>query len=99
MSDIPIHREQCGEDALYFDVDAPDQLADTIARAWGALPDGHDPVAEATARSSMMGRPRFRTLAGDRLEGSRGRRAGTFGGSRDHALLVGLEADRAARRA
>ena len=50
VSDISPHREQCGEDARYFEKDSAEDLARAIETLWPELPDGYDPIAEAAGR-------------------------------------------------
>ena len=52
VSDIPVHREQVGPEALYFEPHGPDALAETVAAAWDALPEGHEPAREDAARAA-----------------------------------------------
>jgi len=50
VSDIPVHREQCGAQARYFRKDDPGELADLLQAGWSRLPEGYDPGAEAKAQ-------------------------------------------------
>jgi glycosyltransferase involved in cell wall biosynthesis len=50
VSDIPVHREQNPRDALYFDPDNAEQLADLIEHEWPHLAPGLDPARERCAR-------------------------------------------------
>ena len=48
VSDIPVHREQCGSEAHYFDKNNAEALAITLQQVWDSLPDGYDADAETT---------------------------------------------------
>jgi glycosyltransferase involved in cell wall biosynthesis len=49
LSDIPVHREQAGDRARYFDPHSPESIAATLRDAWAALDAGPRPDAEAAA--------------------------------------------------
>jgi glycosyltransferase involved in cell wall biosynthesis len=51
VSDIPVHREQCGAQARYFRKDDPGELADLLQAGWSRLPEGYDSGAEAKAQA------------------------------------------------
>lgn len=51
LSDIPVHREQAGERAQYFDPHSPESIASTLRDAWQRLDAGPRPEAEASAQS------------------------------------------------
>ena len=60
-SDIAVHREQLTTQSsvgrfAFFPAEDDEQLADAIARLWGELPTGPDPVAEA--RAAALGESR-----------------------------------------
>jgi glycosyltransferase involved in cell wall biosynthesis len=40
-SDLQVHREQCGEEAIYFDPRNPQSLADALSHAWSNQNDVH----------------------------------------------------------
>ncbi|MCB0213484.1 MAG: glycosyltransferase family 4 protein, partial [Anaerolineae bacterium] len=46
VSDIPVHREQCGSEAHYFDKNNAEALAIMLQQVWNSLPDGYDADAE-----------------------------------------------------
>jgi glycosyltransferase involved in cell wall biosynthesis len=56
VSDIPVHREQCAEGALYFRKDDPADLATALERASASAPPGHDPERESRALAAARGR-------------------------------------------
>ena len=58
LSDIPVHREQDPDNAVYFNPYRPDVLAGEIAKAWDDLPDGPCAVEEEKARSTQPRRVR-----------------------------------------
>lgn len=49
VSDIPIHIEQCKENAFYFKKNSPEDLAHLIKNNWDALPNTLDKEAEENA--------------------------------------------------
>jgi glycosyltransferase involved in cell wall biosynthesis len=53
VSDIPVHREQDPNDALFFDPDNPEQLADLIQGEWPHLEPGPDLMRERRARDEQ----------------------------------------------
>lgn len=53
LSDIPVHREQAPPDAVYFDPNAPEDLAQHLSRDWPQLKPGPDPAREEEARGSV----------------------------------------------
>ena len=53
VSDIPVHREQNPDDAVYFDPDNAEQLADLIECEWPHLAPGLDPGREQRARDEQ----------------------------------------------
>jgi glycosyltransferase involved in cell wall biosynthesis len=53
VSDIPVHREQNPHDALFFDPNNPEQLADLIEGEWPHLEPGPDLVRERRARDEQ----------------------------------------------
>jgi glycosyl transferase family 1 len=53
VSDIPVHREQNPNDALFFDPDNPEQLADLIEGEWPHLEPGPDLARERRARDEQ----------------------------------------------
>jgi len=53
VSDIPIHREQCEDNAVYFDPHSEDALFYTIKSLWDTLPH-YDATQEKTARDQYQ---------------------------------------------
>jgi glycosyltransferase involved in cell wall biosynthesis len=53
VSDIPIHREQQPSDAVFFDPDRAEQLAEWISRDWADLKPGPDLAEEREARAQQ----------------------------------------------
>jgi glycosyltransferase involved in cell wall biosynthesis len=49
VSDIPVHREQQPANAVFFDPDRADELAESVARDWPDLKPGPDLVRESEA--------------------------------------------------
>jgi glycosyltransferase involved in cell wall biosynthesis len=56
ISDIPVHREEQPSDAVFFQPDRPEQLAELVARDWPALTPGPDLAREREARSQSHDR-------------------------------------------
>jgi hypothetical protein len=56
LSDIPVHREQNPDGALYFDPHAPEQLADLLQLAWNHWPAGPDRQAERRVEADQQAR-------------------------------------------
>lgn len=52
ISDISVHREQCQENAYYFDIKDPLTLLSLIQGIWDILPIGYDKQAEIEAQES-----------------------------------------------
>ncbi len=50
VSNIAVHHEQAGEDALYFDKGSAEHLATVVEAAWDQLSLGYNPTAEMIAR-------------------------------------------------
>jgi hypothetical protein len=63
VSDIPVHREQNPDDAMYFDPDNAEELADLIEGEWPHLAPGLDPGRERRARDEQekLTRPGWRS--------------------------------------
>lgn len=49
VSDLPVHHEQCGESAYYFNKNDSTALAKLIRDIWATLPQGYDKDREAKA--------------------------------------------------
>ena len=61
VSDIPVHREQNPDDAVYFNPDSAEELADLIEADWPHLEPGPDLGREQRARDGTgEADPRFR---------------------------------------
>lgn len=58
VTDLDVHREQCGEAARYFRRSSPEDLARVLAVAWPVLRAGPDLKAEATAAAEAAVRTR-----------------------------------------
>jgi glycosyltransferase involved in cell wall biosynthesis len=58
VSDIPVHREQCGEAGRYFVPTDAEALAELVQSAWSLLPAGHDPGSERAAAAGALDRAR-----------------------------------------
>jgi glycosyltransferase involved in cell wall biosynthesis len=56
VSDIPVHREEHPADAVFFDPDRADQLAELVARDWPDLRPGPDLAREREACSQAHSR-------------------------------------------
>lgn len=54
LSDIPVHREQAGDRAQYFDPHNPESIASVLRAAWQALDAGPRPGAEAAAQATHV---------------------------------------------
>lgn len=54
LSDIPVHREQAGNCARYFDPRSPESIASTLREAWPSLAAGPRPEAEAAALATHV---------------------------------------------
>jgi glycosyltransferase involved in cell wall biosynthesis len=79
VSDIPVHREQCGAQARYFRKDNPEELADLLQAGWSRLPEGYDSGAETNAQKRAGRQARrfgrellsaFEDVAGNRRSGA-----------------------------
>jgi glycosyltransferase involved in cell wall biosynthesis len=53
LSDIPVHREQAGDRARYFDPYSVESIASALRAAWQAVDAGPRPDAEAAAQSTQ----------------------------------------------
>jgi hypothetical protein len=56
VSDIPVHREEQPSNAVFFQPDRPDELAELVAQDWPDLRPGPDLAREDEARSEMRRR-------------------------------------------
>jgi glycosyltransferase involved in cell wall biosynthesis len=56
VSDIPVHREQHPDEAVFFDPDRPEELAELLARDWPDLKPGPDLVCENEAHAQERSR-------------------------------------------
>jgi glycosyltransferase involved in cell wall biosynthesis len=99
VSDIPVHHEQCGEDACYFDKERAEDLARAVEALWPQLPDGFDPTAEAAGRRDAAKRgERFGKSLVSLFDETHA--LGPWRASASEAMLgmlTWIEADRAAR--
>ncbi len=64
VTDLDVHREQCGEAARYFRRASPQDLAHVLEKAWPGLRPGPDLQAESTAIGAAAVRTR---AAGERF--------------------------------
>ena len=64
-SDIPAHRETCGDRALYYDVDATETMLDLVARAVqpGQSPDSRPPTPRTWVENAHELASLFRSVA------------------------------------
>jgi glycosyltransferase involved in cell wall biosynthesis len=56
LSDIPVHREQAPERALFFDPHAPEQIADVMWKAWISQDPDAERIAAAFAAEALPAR-------------------------------------------
>lgn len=52
LSDLPVHLEQSPPNAIYFERNRPDRLAEILEKCWYQLEPGVNLVSEATARQA-----------------------------------------------
>ena len=77
LSDIPVHHEQAGQGAQYFDPNSPESIAATLREAWQRLESGPRPDAEAAAlanypRARAEFAQRFAAIASSAMVSFRG---------------------------